>query len=150
MGVHWQEDKPCKHLASGNADKARLLDHIKNCDHILDAVCKAVVDELVNEALKSEMNQEKGKNGGDVVTPDNASLMSDAAGTTAIVAEDSMSGPKLKAQSTLDFTFTEVGRKKVQDEVNLMILKLVCVDGLVPHILDSENWRNFVTTLASR
>ena len=142
IGRKQYKDRPCTHIASGNADKARLLDHVKNCDRVLDTVRKAALDELANEALKSEVMREKGKDEIDSVTV----TTSDAA---TIVSEDGKSGPKLKAQSTLDLTFTEAGRKKVQDEVNMMIMKLICVDGLVPRILDGENWHDFVTALAS-
>jgi hypothetical protein len=45
---------------------------------------------------------------------------------------------------TLDFT--NAGRKQLQAKLDHCIMKLICVAGLVPRILDSSEWKEFMAT----
>lgn len=52
--------------------------------------------------------------------------------------------PAATEKFTLDFTNT--GRKQLQAKLDHHIMKLICVAGLVPRILDSSEWKEFMAT----
>lgn len=76
-------------------------------------------------------------------------------------AELTSNGPPAKKSkmvpSKLNLTpFRQAGKRKKQDDnenlqwdVNLHILKLICVRGLIPAILDSLEWKEFVNAFNS-
>jgi hypothetical protein len=62
---------------------------------------------------------------------------------------------ELKGQGTLDLSKLCILGKKEKDEqwkifqakVDHIIMRLICVRGLVPHIIDSPEWKEFVVLL---
>ena len=53
------------------------------------------------------------------------------------------SDDKLK-QTTIDTGAVAAGRKELRSKLNHLVLKLICVRGLVPDLIDSTEWREFV------
>jgi hypothetical protein len=52
--------------------------------------------------------------------------------------------------SKLELNFMATGSKTMQEKVNHCIMKLICVNGLVPNILDSDNWAELMNVLNHR
>jgi hypothetical protein len=70
------------------------------------------------------------------------------------IAPDSAAGSQSKdpvkpkptdaRQSQLELDFRRVGTAQLQQKIDHCIVKLICVNGLVPHILDSPEWEEFM------
>ena len=43
--------------------------------------------------------------------------------------------------------FSQAGKQQLNEKVNFIIVKLICVNGLVPRILDSEEWEELMNAL---
>jgi hypothetical protein len=43
--------------------------------------------------------------------------------------------------------FTQAGREQLNEKVNFIIVKLICVNSLVPRILDSVKWEELMNAL---
>ena len=63
------------------------------------------------------------------------------------IAESTSTELQLKKAKTrsLFHDFTNTGRKELQARLDHFIVKLICVTGLVPHILDSAEWKEFMS-----
>lgn len=48
-------------------------------------------------------------------------------------------------QATLTHDFTAQGRQEVQDGIDFRILKLVCCRGVVPNVIDSQEFRDLIS-----
>ena len=54
---------------------------------------------------------------------------------------------KQKLAHKFEHNFSQAGREKLNEKVNFIIVKLICVNGLVPRILDSEEWEELMNAL---
>jgi hypothetical protein len=64
-----------------------------------------------------------------------------------IMASKKAKHQKLPSPSKLKLDFMAAGSKTMQEKVNHCIMKLICVNGLVPNILDSNNWTELMNVL---
>lgn len=54
---------------------------------------------------------------------------------------------KQKSAPKFEHNFLQAGREKLNEKVNLIIVKLICVNGLVLRILDSDEWEELMNAL---
>ena len=43
--------------------------------------------------------------------------------------------------------FSQAGKQQLNKKVNFIIVKLICINGLVPRILDSDEWEELMNAL---
>ena len=54
---------------------------------------------------------------------------------------------KQKLAHKFEHDFSQAGKEKLNEKVNFIIIKLICVNGFVPCILDSEEWEELMNAL---
>lgn len=87
-----------------------------------------------------------------------ATLDSSAASTATVPQADSTGSVKpmnmkltaVPSEKSFTQDFTNAGRKQLQTKLDHCIMKLICVSGLVPRILDSPEWKEFMATANSK
>lgn len=131
--VHKTDKKPyygcrapsCSWLRSGNAQQDRILRHATSCRH-LSSDLKAFANDCAA--------------GGSLGAKLEVMETADAGGETP------MKIPATEgSQSVLPLgKYTEKGQKELQARLDHCIMKLICVAGLVPNLLDSKEWREFM------
>jgi hypothetical protein len=131
----------CTFLRQGNAQLERALKHATTCK-----ILQANHTELWREAI-----QESGQNSL------GARLENDlpAKKSPMEVSADEPPVKRLKGQGTLNLADLRETGKKVkeearqlfQDKVDHVIMRLICVRGLVPHVIDSPEWKELMGLL---
>ena len=125
----------CRFLRSGNPQQNRILPHAARCKFLV-----ADLKTLANETAARDSLGAKLANCSDP-EPAAASNASEAMIVTAKRRKVNPDVPKpLPTPSKLEIDFTAAGTKLLQNKIDHCIMKLICVNGLVPNILDSENW----------
>jgi hypothetical protein len=125
----------CNWLRSGNAQQTRILAHAPSCRYL-------------SKGLKTFAN--------DCAASSSLGAKLEAVAADSAPAAESDSQPPLKKQKTLqkqaslELDFTNAGRKELQAKLDHCIVKLICVNGLVPHILDSPEWKEFMAVANPR
>ena len=127
----------------GNFQRGRILKHSVKCQHLreydFDAF-QAAVNSSRTSSLGAQLSE--------------VSSETDTSQPSSLQARPSESGP-VSRQGTLDLIpLRDVGKKakaenmkKFQNSVDHIIMRLICVRGLVPNILDSPEWKEFVNKL---
>ena len=133
----------CNHSRRGNAQLDRILRHSTNCKYLRESN-----QSLWQEALMESRNGSLG-----------AQLDKEITGETEkLDTQTNDPAPplkKLKRQSTLDLgVFRASGRKEKEEhhklfqaKVDHVIMRLICTRGLIPHILDSPEWKELMNLL---
>lgn len=131
----------CRHGGSNQPAMSRVLKHAVKCEH-LKIEHRDVFDEAFQHSSGLSLS---------------AQLSADSLSVSAQPAslEDSRL-PRNKSQQQLDIqSLRQVGDKKKKEgdelfkkRVDKVIMQLICRRGLVPSILDSDDWKDFVTTLS--
>jgi hypothetical protein len=153
----------CNHgPIKGNLQRERVLKHAVKCKHL---------QEYKSDAFKEAVLASKdGSLGAQLHTANDATscrledknfsphtAASNGSTSTEIVSASSSlpSGGLVTSNGKLNRNILvasgakvkEERRKRFNLEVNHALVQLICVCGLVPNILDSPQWENFVTTL---
>jgi DNA-binding TFAR19-related protein (PDSD5 family) len=143
--MHKENDDPyyscvavskCGWIRSGNAQLNRVLRHAASCKHLTDEQRGLAGSEAASSSLGAKLEKFS------IVTPP-----SDNAPGPAAEAKTPVPG---KAKSRLELDFTTAGRKELARKVDHCVMKLICVNGLIPHIIDSDEWKELMATLNSR
>ncbi|KAJ3870616.1 hypothetical protein F5051DRAFT_434495, partial [Lentinula edodes] len=123
----------CSWLQDGNASEDRLLKHAADCKHLSP--------ENHNYAALLQAGVALGaKIGTSHPTRSKASVSA----STSISIAPAEHAPEVKLGGFFaDFTGT--GQKELQTRLDHCIMKLICVCGLVPNILDSDEWQEFMS-----
>ena len=126
----------CTTVRQGNAALDRVLKHATSCKAL-----QAFDEKLWQEALGQSG---QGSPGAKV----------EEAANLALPMETAVDPPrkKLKGQATLDIgQFREAGKKAREEEHKLFqtkvdhtIMRLICVRGLVPHVIDLPEWKELM------
>ena len=126
--------KGCSHVCQGNAQLDRILKHASSCKFLRESN-----PNLRQEAINESCNGSLG-----------AQLEGDLDDE-----KDEHPQKKLKGQGTLDLGQLRASGKKKKEEqrklfqakVDHAIMRLICVRGLVPHIIDSPEWKELMELL---
>jgi hypothetical protein len=136
-------DAGCTFYRAGNPQKNRILPHAAQCRFLSDELKAYAGDTVASMLLGAKLEQAS------MASPSTSSQHSQSTG-----APESDTGKsktrKLPVPSKLELDFTAMGNKTMQEKVNHSIMKLICVNGLVPNILDSDNWAELMTVLNHR
>ncbi|KAJ3805203.1 ribonuclease H-like domain-containing protein [Lentinula aff. lateritia] len=123
----------CSWLQDGNASEDRLLKHAADCKHLSPENHNYAVSLQAGVALGAKV-------GTSHLTRSKASVSA----STSILIAPAEHAPEVKSGSFFaDFTGT--GQKELQTRLDHCIMKLICVCGVVPNILDSDEWREFMS-----
>ncbi|KAJ7711180.1 ribonuclease H-like domain-containing protein [Mycena metata] len=130
----------CSHRREGRRVRADVITHAIRCDHLLrehPTARKDAEDDHAKAALGAEQEQNQ-------------------AGDQTSVGERPVGRPKKldgieKGQAKLDSTsFREAGRRRTREEqaefqrkADHLLMILICKCGLVPNLLDSDDWAAF-------
>ncbi|KAJ3792212.1 ribonuclease H-like domain-containing protein, partial [Lentinula aff. detonsa] len=120
----------CDWLQAGNAAKNRVLRHAAHeCKHLSTELRKWAITQSAGGSLGSKLEPH---------TPS----PSPACSSTLTAGPQSIDKPATKL--SIQHDFTELGKKEWQDKLDFCIMKLICVNGLAPNILDSDEWKEFI------
>ncbi|KAE9396991.1 hypothetical protein BT96DRAFT_996174 [Gymnopus androsaceus JB14] len=122
----------CLWLQDGNAAEDRILRHTAECKHL------SLEDKNYTVSLQA------GGALGARVTHTAAGPAAKATGSTTATSTTTASAPEMKLGSIF-VDFTKAGKTELQEKLDHCIMKLICVCGLVPNILDSDEWQEFMT-----
>jgi hypothetical protein len=141
----------CNHgPVKGHLQRERVLKHAVKCAHLrmhnLDAFKQAVLaskDGSLGAQLDGTALSE------DIPSTTSGvsrtfSVSSAVASTSVITSNGTLNRDVLVASGQ---KVKEERNKRFNVEVNHALVQLICVCGLIPNILDSPQWENFVTTL---
>ncbi|CDO74690.1 hypothetical protein BN946_scf184960.g4 [Trametes cinnabarina] len=167
-GPYWECVSPkCHYRALGNASEARVFRHAATCEHLRDShpeIFYAIVNTQKNGSLGARISESYDGESGlylDIRTaltfakgPAVSGLGDSSSATNAATATKGPMQKKLKVGGTLD-AFVGKGvkeRKKaeraaLQEKVDHTIMHLICVRGLVPSIIDSNEWKELMQIL---
>jgi hypothetical protein len=116
----------CYWFRAGNAQECRILKHAPSCRHLSDDLKLFANEHAAGSSLGAKLE-----------------ALQSAEPTV------STSQPLKKAKSLTEgaivLNFAHAGRQELQTKLDHCIMKLICVAGLVPHILDSPEWKEFVS-----
>jgi hypothetical protein len=119
-------DAGCQFLQRGNASKPHILDHALHYQYLPPNL----KDLATNSAAASSLGAKLAKM--EIVT---SSQPQPSLSTTQL---------KISGQATLDHNFTRAGTLKLQTKMDHCILRLICVRGLVPALIDSPEWKELM------
>jgi len=128
----------CDFIRAGNPQRDRILPHAGHC-RFLDDDLRSIAD---GTSAEKSLGSKLGSGSVTPATAPNSDAEDDVPATKRIKVS--------RAPSQLEVDVTTHGAKLLRDKVDHCIMKLICVNGLVPNILDSENWRELMGLLNHR
>jgi hypothetical protein len=139
----------CLFLRAGNPQKNRILPHVADCQFLSDELKAFAGDTAANMSLGAKLKLGPGQ------TPVAPSGSQDGKGSRVPTEYDTGSktaGTRklLAVPSKLEVDVTATGKKVMQEKIDHSIMKLICVNGLVPNFLDSKNWAELMLLLNHR
>ena len=111
----------CNCVRAGNAQESRILKHAAYCRYLDPDLKSLASDHAASKSLGAKF---------------------EIAESTSELTELQ---PKKAKTRSLFHNFTDTGHKELQARLDHCIVKLICVTGLVPHILDSAEWKEFMS-----
>ena len=132
----------CYFIRSGNAQKDRVFPHAAHCNHVSDEL-RHLVDA---SAAQSSLGAKLGSSSQAVtVAPSDPEPKGD------IVAHcQNKTSKSQKPATKFEIDITRIGAEQLTERVNHAIVKLLCVCGVPPTIVDSEEWKTLMHTLNPR
>jgi hypothetical protein len=131
--------KDCNHIRQGNAQLDRILKHSVVCKSLRESH-QPVWQEAINASCDGSL-------GARIERGDEKESTDDT----------QANGPpkKLKGQGTLELgVYRALGKKEKEEQrkffqakVDHVIMRLICVRGLIPHIIDSPEWKELMGLL---
>jgi hypothetical protein len=136
--IAWRNEgqQKCDFTYSGNPAEKRVLAHSVKCSKLSEEQKRWALDKNASSSLGAKVTAMEAKSTGTVIADPSRA------------AAESMSLP-VNPKTTFVHDFTKVGQAQRSEKINHNILKLICVRGLVPNILDSQEWKEFITFLAA-
>ncbi|KAF8326496.1 ribonuclease H-like domain-containing protein [Amanita rubescens] len=132
----------CYFIRSGNAQKDRVFPHAAHCNHVSDEL-RHLVDAT---AAQSSLGAKIGS-GSQAV----AVAPSDLEPKDDIVAHcQNKTSKSQKPATKFEIDVTRIGAEQLPECVNHAIVKLLCVCGVPPTIVDSDEWKTLMHTLNPR
>jgi len=120
--LYWRCVAPkCRHYRKGRPQKNRVLRHTNSCRDLSSALRAKSNDASADTALGAKLQASHSGSAPKKIKKN--------AGTT---------------QTTLLATATASGRADLQVKLNNHVLKLICVQGMVPAMIDSKRWKAFM------
>ncbi|KAJ3725292.1 ribonuclease H-like domain-containing protein [Lentinula raphanica] len=118
----------CPWLKSENAARDRILRHCTSpCKHLSEEDRRFAFTHSAKSSLGQHMDTQ---------------LSTQSTSPTS--AEVAGNKPTLKAKSiTVDFT--EAGKEEWQKRLDFSVMKLICVQGIAPNVLDSNEWNKLIS-----
>jgi hypothetical protein len=133
----------CTWLRSGFAQQSRVLRHATTCRHINSELKSFANDAAADNSLGAKLTAAVGDSRSMGGTSDSVQTRAEQPATK-----------KPKIRSSLDRSFVDYaknqGQKQLQTWADHCIVKLICVNGLVPTILDSDEWNKFMAIVCPR
>lgn len=146
----------CNHIRFGHPQSHRVLKHAVQCRKLPPTLRDQALEWSAAESLSSQLEAAAAKSS---PGPDKASTSTSNAGSSgqqislqtdlAREATTSAKEPQVK-KGGLGEIAVAVGREELRKKVNFHIVKLICVRGLIPTILDTDEWKKFVEDLNPR
>ncbi|OJT07823.1 hypothetical protein TRAPUB_1283 [Trametes pubescens] len=137
--------KGCDWFRAGTPQRGRLLKHAVQCRGFTLEDRKKANNFAARGSLGAELGEfDEPTNGGERTDDGTASSVAGTSGIRAASPDDpsdTRKEPKLKDGGLNQRSLAE-GRAELKKNVDLRILKLVCVRGLVPKVIDSQEWKN--------
>ncbi|KAK1215885.1 hypothetical protein PQX77_021490 [Marasmius sp. AFHP31] len=124
----------CNWLQQGNASKPRILKHAVVCKHLSSEDKQFAIDESAKESLGELIDVQDEKQAAQ--TTQAPSLAEFSFKSTHMV----LRGPKLKTNSVAT-DCTNAGRGELKQRLDFAIMKVICVGGMCPTMLDKECWK---------
>jgi len=136
----WQCTAPgCTHQQKGNLQKARILKHAITCVALQEndrELYEEVVAQAIGDSLGAQLKEK-------AASPFEESKMSETLSAHVTHKGQLRLGPLREAGDTQ----RENRRQHLMKEVDHIIMRLICVCGLVPNIIDSNEWKELMGKL---
>lgn len=132
--------KGCYWYRAGNAQVSRILKHTVSCRYLSGNLKELAKDYAAQSSLGAALDSS--------TTSSNITERAESETTTDLSTGSVKQVPSkttaVLSKKSLALDFTNAGRKQLQTKLDHSIMKLICVAGLVPHILDSPEWKEFM------
>jgi hypothetical protein len=132
----------CLFLRASNPQKNRILPYVADCQFLSNELKVFDGDTAANMSLGAKLVGP--------VQPPVAPSASQKQVPTEYGTRSEVAGIRGPVPSKLEVDVTTARKKVMQDKIDHCIMKLICVNGLVPNILDSENWAELMSLLNHR
>lgn len=153
--IYWCVAEGCTWTKRGNRTEARVYGHAASCEHLQHSRSEFHRD-LWEQAC---LSQKQTSLGAQLREQDDTA--SESAGRSSHTREPSISkrdGTRDLRQPSVFAVAKDAGKKNLakkrsetladlQRRVDHCIMRLICVRGLVPNIIDSSEWKELLTTL---
>lgn len=138
--------KGCDWFRAGTPQRGRLLKHVVQCRGFVLEDRKKANDFAAKGSLGAELGEFDEPTNGEGRTSNGGATSTGVAGTPGVTtaipdSEPETKEPKLKDGGLNQRSLAE-GRAELKKNVDLRIIKLLCVRGLVPKVIDSQEWKN--------
>lgn len=130
----------CDHRRRGNAQLDRILKHSIGCKYLRESN-RPIWQEATNASCDGSLGAQI-ERGGETESTGNTQA-------------NEHPKKKLKGQGTLELgAYRALGKKEKEEQrklfqakVNHVVMRLICVRGLIPHIVDSPEWKELMGLL---
>lgn len=127
----------CSFLHAGNAQEDRVLRHANECKHLSQELRDFASEKSASSSLGAQLET--------AAAADSSTAQSPTPGTTsALLPSFTKPNQSTGNQPKLSLDFTNTGREQLQLKIDFCIMKLICVCGLVPNLLDTDEWKEFM------
>lgn len=135
--------RACTYVRKGAPKSGRILRHARHCCDLSAELRKKANDWSASESLGAKV--------GALPQPDVVMAVSgkDAPAASSPSQSSATSSTSVTKSPLLQLSVAS-GRKDVHDKVNHKILKLICVRGLVPSVVDASEFHDFTSSLNPR
>ncbi|KAG5633889.1 hypothetical protein H0H81_004564 [Sphagnurus paluster] len=127
----------CRTINAGNAQKDRVTQHAVDCRYIEPSLKKLVSDTSAAASLGAALQSRD-------TTPAITKSSSQTTISSSLSRSSSIASAPSAKKSKFEHDFTKAGQEALQKQLDFDIMKLICVCGLVPRILDQKEWKEFM------
>ncbi|KAK0220637.1 ribonuclease H-like domain-containing protein [Armillaria fumosa] len=120
----------CPFLHAGNAQEDRVLRHANECKHLCQELRDFASEKSASSSLGAQLET--------VATTEDSTAPSH---TPSVLSTPLSSSAKPKLSTD---------RKQFQLKTDFCIMKLICICGLVPNLLDTDEWKEFMAVTNPR
>ncbi|KAK0431439.1 ribonuclease H-like domain-containing protein [Armillaria borealis] len=133
----------CSFLHTGNAQEDQVLRHANECKHLSQELHDFASEKSASSSLGAQLET--------AAAAEDSTAQSPTPRTTS-ASLPSLTKPNQSAsnQPKLSLDFTNTGREQLQLKIDFCIMKLICVCGLVPNLLDTDEWKEFMAITNSK
>lgn len=133
----------CEFLLAGNVQIPAILSHAENgCSYMTPELRAFASENLSSNALSEHKGLKRSPSAAKLVQSDKPKKKKvPALKGQCMSAVFLLSVANAFFTATLDLDFTNTYKQQLNAKVNFAVLKLICCRGLVPHIIDSPEWK---------